>query len=261
MQLDIYQIDAFTNQPFHGNPAAVVPLQRWLPEATMQAIALENNLSETAFFVPEQDGFYIRWFTPKAEVKLCGHATLATAYVIFNKQALQGDAINFNSKSGSLQAVRRDNYIQLDFPAIFPDEVPIDVPAIAQACNQTVQAVYKSKQDYLAILESEQAVHNLQIDFDMLKKLDNRGVIYTAKGDNCDFVSRCFFPKYDVNEDPVTGSAHCVSVPYWARTLGKTKLNAKQVSARGGDLICELVGERVLLLGEAVPYMQGKIKI
>ncbi len=263
MQLDMYQIDAFTDRVFTGNPAAVVPLQAWLPEQTMQGIALENNLSETAFFVPENDGYKIRWFTPNKEVDLCGHATLATAYVIFNYLETAASAIKFSSNSGPLQASKQDRYIQLDFPAIAA-ETEADTAAykiITEASNQAAQAVYSSIQDYLVILDSEQAVQALSPDLRALMQLDGRGVIFTAQGDDCDFVSRCFFPKYDVDEDPVTGSAHCVSAPYWGKTLNKTQLHAKQLSQRGGEVICKLVSDRVLLLGKAVPFMKGTITL
>lgn len=262
MKLKLYQIDAFTSQLFSGNPAAVVPLDTWLPDETLQAIALENNLSETAFFVENDGDYALRWFTPKAEVDLCGHATLATAYVIYQHIAPEKTELHFHSKSGLLKTIKLDEYIQLDFPASVPEENAIKPPdAIVRGGDQTILKVYTSKQDYLVILENEAALKALKPNFSALLELDNRGVIFSAPGDNCDFVSRCFFPKYDVNEDPVTGSAHCVSAPYWANVLGKNKLHARQLSQRGGELICEIKDDRVLLLGKAVPYLEGVISL
>lgn len=262
MTHSIYQVDAFTSELFKGNPAAVVPLEKWLPEEAMQNIALENNLSETAFFVQNKNEYDIRWFTPKAEVDLCGHATIATAFVIKNFIDDAASEIHFNSKSGPLKAAIVGDYIQLDFPAIEPSETPIVTPqAIINGCDKPIQAVHGSEQDYLVVLDSADAVRTLTPDLNSIATLDNRGVIFTAKGDDCDFVSRCFFPKYDVDEDPVTGSAHCVSAPYWSKVLNKNSLIAKQLSNRGGEVRCEIQGDRVLLSGKAVLYMQGTINV
>lgn len=259
MKLPIYQIDAFANQPFEGNPAAVCPLQEWLPDSVMQSIAEENNLSETAFFVRTQHDFHIRWFTPKAEVDLCGHATLAAAYVLFDILQYQEDEILFDSKSGVLTVRKQDDLIVMDFPCQEP--VPCDVPkAIQQAFDSQPIACLKAE-DYIVVFDSEAAVASAQPDLQQLNTLDLRGVIITAQSDRYDFVSRFFAPKFGLNEDPVTGSAHTQLVPYWSRVLGTQKHHAKQISQRGGELFCELAGNRVLIGGHAVSYLTGNIEI
>ncbi len=263
----IYQVDAFTDRVFGGNPAAVMPLDKWLPDATMQALAAENNLSETAFLVPlpEQDDadFHIRWFTPGTEVPLCGHATLASAWVIFNKLGWPKDSIRFASKSGPL-GVRQDSngWLVLDFPNLAFDQH--QTPAIIRQALETVpDTAYFVPNDtnYMIVLDSEAAVRAAQPELRKLKELGNQGLIVTAKGDHCDFVSRYFAPGAGIDEDPVTGSIHSVLVPYWAEQLGKTKLDARQVSKRGGVLRCELQGNRVAIAGQAAFYMEGSIQL
>ncbi len=259
MELDLYQIDAFTDRPFEGNPAAVIPLETWLPDNTMQSIAEENNLSETAFFVPTNKGFHIRWFTPKTEVDLCGHATLAAAYVLFNILGYKKNRIEFESKSGTLTVLQKDDWIVMDFPAQLP--IPCNVPdEIAKAFSKAPIECLRSE-DYIVVFETESDISSIEPDIDYLKKLDLRGVIITARSRKYDFVSRFFAPKYGIDEDPVTGSAHTQLIPYWARKLGKSKMTVKQVSRRGGEIICELHDDRVLISGKAVKFLEGKIEL
>ena len=258
MELNIYQIDSFTDTPFEGNPAAVIPLKTWLPDNIMQSIAEENNLSETAFFVPKNKGFHIRWFTPKTEVDLCGHATLAAAYVLFNIQGSNKERIEFESKSGTLTVLQKDNWLVMDLPAQPP--IPCDVPdEIVKAFDKVPIECLRSE-DYIAVFETESDILSIKPDIAYLKKLDLRGVIITAKSRQYDFISRFFAPKYGIDEDPVTGSAHTQLTPYWAQKLGKTKMKAKQVSSRGGELVCELCNDRVLISGKAVKFLEGKIQ-
>ena len=259
MELTLYQIDAFASKVFEGNPAAVCPLDQWLPEAVMQSIANENNLSETAFFVPDGDGFRIRWFTPASEVDLCGHATLASAFVLFNLLGYAKDRVEFASNSGPL-IVRRDaDRLVMDFPAQPP--VACDIPeALEKAFDMTPVACLKSK-DYLVVFENEAGVRSVKPDFSQLMRLDLRGVIITAPSANYDFVARFFGPKLDVPEDPVTGSAYTQLAPYWVSKLGARRFRARQVSARGGEVTCEVVGDRVHIAGTAVKYLEGRIKI
>lgn len=259
MELALYYIDAFASKLFEGNPAAVCPLQKWLPDEIMQKIALENNLSETAFFVPKGDGFHIRWFTPTNEVDLCGHATLATAFVIFNILDYDQNIIEFDSKSGLLKVIKDDDNLILDFPAQPP--TPCETPQeIINALNITPIECLESE-DFIAVLNDESDVQSVEPDFEELKKLGLRGVIITAQSKKYDFVARCFFPGLGIQEDPVTGSAYTQLAPYWAAKLGKDLFNVKQLSARGGELICELYKDRVLISGKAVKYMEGKINI
>jgi PhzF family phenazine biosynthesis protein len=258
-QLPLYQVDAFAADSFTGNPAAVVPLERWLDDALMQAIALENNLSETAFFVPEDDGFRIRWFTPAAEVDLCGHATLASAWVLFNERDYAGDTIRFLSRSGELKVSREDDWLTLDFPAQPPVPVarsPELVGGLGRAPAELLAA-----EDYLAVFEDADQVAALRPDFTLLARLDRRGVIATAPSDEVDFVTRFFAPGLAVPEDPVTGSAFTQLGPYWAERLGRKRLRAWQISARGGEVICEPRGDRVLISGRAVAYLAGTIRV
>lgn len=259
-KLRIFQADAFASSLFKGNPAAVVPLQDWLPDQAMQQIALENNLSETAFFIPEAGRFHIRWFTPKAEVQLCGHATLATAHILFNELGFRGDAVDFESKSGVLTVARVGDKLQLNFPADFATEVA-PVAAFAEAFGTAPLATFKGRTDYLLLFESETVVRTMQPNIQMLLGTDARGIMVTAPGDEVDFVSRFFAPAVGVNEDPVTGSAHTTMIPFWAKRLGKNELTARQLSARGGELWCQLVGNRVLIAGKAVTYLRGEIEI
>ncbi|MES2906590.1 MAG: PhzF family phenazine biosynthesis protein [Pseudomonadota bacterium] len=260
-QLKLFQVDAFATQIFRGNPAAVCPLEAWLPDNVMQAAAEENNLSETAFFVPCTDGahdYHIRWFTPLDEVDLCGHATLAAAHIIFSKLGFAQNTIRFKSRSGLLAVEKHSELLALNFPAWTLEKVTSH-EALARALNVEPAEVYKSH-DWLVVLETEKDVLQLTPDFHALKNIDGRGVIVTAPGQDeaTDFVSRAFFPKLRIDEDPVTGSAHCALVPYWAKRLGKSEFKARQVSRRIGELECALLtGGRVRIAGEARLYLEG----
>jgi PhzF family phenazine biosynthesis protein len=259
MRIPIYQIDAFASKVFSGNPAAVCPLKAWLDDALMQAIAMENNLSETAFFVPLDQGYHIRWFTPAAEVDLCGHATLASAYTIFSHIDPSSTEATFQSRSGLLKVLRQGDLLAMDFPSQPP--APCEPSsALLQALGRKPSEVLRSE-DYFVVFPSEQDVRDLDPDMGWLKKVDLRAVIVTAKGKEVDFVSRFFAPKYGVNEDPVTGSAHCALIPFWSKRQGKKDLIAHQVSKRGGELFCKDRGDRVVIAGRAVPYMEGIINI
>jgi PhzF family phenazine biosynthesis protein len=262
MKLTIYQVDAFAEKVFRGNPAAVVPLEDWIEEDLMQKIAMENNLSETAFFVKIDSGYHIRWFTPGYEIDLCGHATLASAYVIKNFIEPHLTEINFTTqKAGSLRAMMKDGMYTLDFPSRPPqhcDEVP---EKLLESLGITTTAEVLKSRDYFVVLPNEDAVKNTDPDFTLMKELDAIGVIVTAKGQSADVVSRCFYPGLGIQEDPVTGSAHCNIIPYWSDKLGKTKLFCKQLSQRGGDLHCELDGNRVLMSGNCVLYLEGEINL
>ena len=259
MDLSIYQIDAFSSCVFEGNPAAVCPLDEWLPDETMQSIAEENNLSETAFFVPKDDGFHIRWFTPASEVDLCGHATLGSAYVLFNILGYKNEAIQFDSKSGILVVTKQDDWLTLDFPKqpLVYCETPKEI--VEAFSKEPIECMMS--EDIIAVFENEIDIESANPDFEQLKKLDSRGVIITAKSMRYDFVARFFAPKYGIPEDPVTGSAYTQLAPYWASKLGKQKFKAKQLSSRGGELYCEILGDRVLISGKATKYMEGKITI
>ncbi|MDF7818228.1 PhzF family phenazine biosynthesis protein [Runella sp. MFBS21] len=263
MQLPLYQLDAFTNHVFGGNPAAVVPLPSWLADDTMQAIAAENNLAETAFYVPTEEGFHIRWFTPTVEVDLCGHATLATAYVIFNLDNYPHDTIRFDSRSGELKVTKEDDWLVLDFPVdMMLHKQLLTPPALLEALGEiTPVEILRGKTDFLVVLESESLVRNLDIDVIVLSTVPARGVIVTAKGDEVDFVSRFFAPQSGIAEDPVTGSAHTSLTPYWAEKLKKDEFVALQVSPRGGYLKTKLRGERVDIAGQVKLYLTGTIEI
>lgn len=259
MQIEIYQVDAFAEQLFTGNPAAVCPLGAWLDDDLLQKIAQANNLSETAFFVPDEDKYQLRWFTPSHEVDLCGHATLAAAHVLFSHLAYQQPQICFMTKSGELLVTKTSDGLQMDFPASMPKAVASpDNLLLGLGTNpKAVLAAF----DYIIELDDEQAVQALIPDLALWKLLDLRGVVVTATGSEVDFVSRCFFPKLDVDEDPVTGSAHCELAPYWAQKLAKTQLKAIQLSARTGLVDCQIQGDRVILTGRAVDYMRGVISL
>jgi len=259
MKLTMYQVDAFTEKLFGGNPAAVCPLESWLPTPVMQAVAAENNLAETAFFVREGDRFEIRWFTPAAEVDLCGHATLASAHVLFHHLGYRKAEISFRSQSGELRALKKGPLIYLDFPAHSPVPAPVE-EALTKGLGKIPGEVYKSR-DYLAVFGEEADVVSIRPDFSELLKLDCLGIIATAPGASCDFVSRFFAPRVGVPEDPVTGSAHTLLIPYWAKRLGKNVLRAVQVSKRRGDLSCEFLGARVLIGGRAVTFFQATVEI
>ncbi len=257
MRILLYQIDAFTGRLFAGNPAAVCPLEQWLDDAQLQAIAAENNLSETAFFVRRGDRYHLRWFTPKVEVDLCGHATLASAYVVFHYLTPGADAVAFQTRSGELTVRRDGELLSMDFPAREPTRCNCP-PELAQALGRTPVEIWKAR-DFMAVYSSEEEVRGLEPDMGALAKIDMFAVIVTAPGKEADFVSRFFAPGSGVPEDPVTGSAHCTLVPYWAKRLGKTRFNALQVSSRGGELCCELRGDRVTIAGRAVRYLEGAI--
>lgn len=259
MELPLYQVDAFTDTVFKGNPAAVCPLQQWLSDAQMQAIALENHLSETAFFYQDGDAFHLRWFTPTKEVNLCGHATLATAHVLFQHLGYQERRVTFHSRSGPLMVERKNNWYYMNFPVDFPELVPTP-KIIDDALQLHPVETYKGKEDYLVVLDSQEAVEQVQPDFRRLQQLDGRGLIVTAAGRSTDIASRCFYPKYGIDEDPVTGSAHTTLGPYWANRLGKNTLTALQCSPRSGRLRLRVLNERIEVTGQAVTYMEGRIR-
>ncbi len=260
MDLRLYQIDAFADHLFSGNPAAVCPLEAWLPDETMQKIAAENNLSETAFYVRTGSGFHIRWFTPAVEVALCGHATLASSYVVFNYDRYPGEVIEFESKSGPLRVRREGDLLVLDFPAERP--VKVEPPAgLAAALGRDPVEVWLGKTDYMAVYGAEEDVAALTPDIAALGAIPGRAVIVTAPGREVDFVSRFFAPRVGVPEDPVTGSAHTKLTPYWSARLGKAVLSAMQLSKRQGRLRCRMAGDRVEIAGRAVPYLTGTITL
>jgi PhzF family phenazine biosynthesis protein len=259
MQIPLYQVDAFTSRVFGGNPAAVCPLDQWLPDATMQAIGNENNLAETAFLVPNGDRFHLRWFTPEFEIDLCGHATLASAFVIFTHLRPGLQQVAFDTKSGELIVKRSANgLLAMDFPSRPPEPGASD-SRLRQALGGKAGSILVSR-DYLVVYETEEEIRALKPDMNALGAMD-RMVIVTGPGRDVDFVSRFFAPGAGVPEDPVTGSAHCTLIPYWADRLGKTELHALQVSRRGGELWCELKGDRVTMAGYAVEFMRGMIQI
>ena len=259
MKIPIYQVDAFTSRVFSGNPAAVCPLEKWPEESLLQAFAQENNLSETAFFVPTQDGYRIRWFTPVAEVDLCGHATLASAFVIFNHLDRSKKQVTFESRSGKLAVSLEGDLLSMDFPSQPPKacEAPLDL--LEGLGEEPVEAL--CSEDYFIVFPDEDVIRRLSPDMTKLKRVDLRGIIVTARGKEVDFVSRFFAPTLGVDEDPVTGSAHCALIPYWSKQLNKKELHALQVSRRGGELYCRDLGERVAIAGRAVEYMKGVINI
>jgi PhzF family phenazine biosynthesis protein len=259
MRLPIYQVDAFTARAFGGNPAAIVPLESWLPAETMQAIAAENNLAETAFFVREGDGFGLRWFTPAVEVDLCGHATLASAHVLFTTLGFSGPRIDFMTRSGKLSVMRQGDTLAMELPARPPQACAVP-PDLDKALGKAPAAVFAAR-DYLLVYEREADLRTLTPDMARIAKLDRFAVIVTAPGESCDFVSRFFAPAQGIPEDPVTGSAHCTLVPYWSKRLGKTTLQARQISPRVGELTCEDRGDRVVIAGKAVLYLEGTIHV
>jgi len=259
MKIPIFQVDAFTSKVFSGNPAAVLPLDYWLDDGQLQAIASENNLSETAFFVNRGEYYQLRWFTPQTEVDLCGHATLAAAYVVMNKVNPKLREITFGTRGGELIVKKKDNLYSMDFPAHPPE--PCQTPQnLLDAFDIKPQEVLASNY-YMAVFQNEEEVRELNPYMTLLKELDRIGIIITAAGKQVDFVSRFFAPALGIPEDPVTGSAHCTLIPYWAQKTKKKKLKAKQVSQRGGDIYCELTGDRVIIAGNATLYMEGAITI
>lgn len=271
MKLPIYQIDAFTGERFKGNPAAVVPLTKWLSDEQLLNIAAENNLSETAFYIAAQEGdvnpegecfdFDLRWFTPGHEVDLCGHATLATAHALFECLKVEGASIRFNTRSGILTVTKEGDWLTMDLPARPAATQPVS-DEILQALGLTsVSFSGKSQRDWLLVVDSEAIVANLKPNLHLLANASADPVIVTAKGDHCDFVSRFFAPGLGVDEDPVTGSAHCTLTPYWAAALDRHSLSARQISARAGDVQCRLEDDRVYLTGQAVCYLEGFIEV
>lgn len=259
MKIKQYQVDAFAERVFEGNPAAVCPLDGWLDDRILQAIADENNLSETAFFVPMESGFHLRWFTPVAEVDLCGHATLASAHVLFECLGYDQRTVRFETRSGELKVERRNGLLAMDFPASSPQVCPSPEGLIEGLGQRPIEVL--AANDYLAVFENEAAVRALSPDYSKLLGLDLRGVIVTAPGDRVDFISRFFAPKFGIPEDPVTGSAHCELAPYWSAKLGKPCLDARQISRRGGNVHCEVRGSRIVLSGSAVIFMEAEIDI
>jgi PhzF family phenazine biosynthesis protein len=261
VEIPIYQIDAFADATFAGNPAAVCPLDAWLDDERLQAIAAENNLSETAFIVARDDGdFDLRWFTPVAEVELCGHATLASGFLILTRLQPDRESVGFHTLSGRLEVARDGGRLAMDFPAT-PAQ-PVAAPdGLGLALGREADEVWATDNKYMAVFGDEGAVRGLAPDMAAILALGRNGVIVTALGHECDFVSRFFAPALGIPEDPVTGAAHCVLVPYWAERLGIEELHARQVSARGGELFCRLKGDRVRLSGEAVLYLEGKILV
>jgi len=260
MNFSIYQVDAFAEKMFEGNPAAVVPLENWLPDDVMQNIALENNLSETAFFVASKDGFHIRWFTPGAEVDLCGHATLATAHVLFQHLKYSKYEIQFNSRSGILKVKKEDNLIVLNFPSSPVSETEIQDNLKNAFSIQPVKC-FTGRDDLMLLFENEDDIYELKPNFQKIIESKARGIITTAKSEKYDFVSRFFAPAVGVNEDPVTGSAHTMLIPYWAKTLNINKLIARQVSSRSGNVYCKYLDDRVEIGGNCITYMIGEISI
>jgi PhzF family phenazine biosynthesis protein len=259
MFIPYYQVLAFTKRHFAGNPAGVRLLSEWLPDAQLQAIAAENNLPETAFIIERKEHFDLRWLTPTMEVDLCGHATLASAHVLFHHLARAGDAVSFQSRSGKLTVARVEDRLVLDFPSqpLTKCEPP---EKLAEGLLTQPKSVLKGR-DYFAVFDREEDVVALKPDFEILAQLDAQGVIVTAPGNDCDFVSRYFAPRAGIPEDPVTGSTHCALIPYWSKRLGKKELNARQLSKRGGELFCEDRGERVGIGGDAVTYVEGKLHV
>lgn len=259
MELTLYQIDAFAEHVFEGNPAAVCPLESWLDDDVMQAIAEENNLSETAFFVANNTGFDLRWFTPTIEVDFCGHATLATAYVLFECLSYKQLEIKFNTRVGEFIVTKENDNFKMDFPRLELKPYRIDEDLINVLGFVPHEAMIGN--DLVILMGSEHEVADYQPNFELLKLLPGRAVCITSESENYDFVSRFFAPKAGINEDPVTGSSHCALAPYWGHKLNKKLLKARQVSARGGDVLCHVNDSRVTLIGRAVIYMQGTINI
>ncbi len=257
-KLPIYQVDAFASKLFTGNPAAVCPLAAWLPDQVLQAIAEENNLSETAFFVRKDDHYHLRWFTPTKEVDLCGHATLAASHVIFNHLDYASDLINFQCRSGHLQVKKKGELLSMNFPA---DELTTvgSNPTLIEALGVEAKEIYEGVSDIMVVIDNEETLLKLTPDFRQLKNLAYRGIIVTAPGAEVDFVSRCFYPAVGIDEDPVTGSAHTTMTPYWAKRLSKHSLKAKQLSKRGGHIACTLMDDRVELTGGAITFLKGEM--
>jgi len=260
MTLSIFQIDTFTDHLFGGNPAAVVPLDSWLPDSVMQKIAAENNLAETAFFVRETDGFHIRWFTPLAEVELCGHATLASAHVLFNHLGYPGEQVEFQSQSGILRVKMEGMMLTLDFPADTLTEVSVPEDLV-KAIGMVPVRAFKGKTDFMLVYESQNEIEQISPKMHLLMETEARGVIVTAPGTTVDFVSRFFAPQVGIPEDPVTGSAHTSLTPFWSARLDKKVLTAMQLSRRQGHLWLKMNGDRVAISGQAITYLKGEIEV
>jgi PhzF family phenazine biosynthesis protein len=260
MKIPLYQVDAFADRVFAGNPAAVCPLERWLDDDVLQNIAAENNLAATAFFAATEDGFHIRWFTPRTEIDLCGHATLASAFVIFDRLGFGGKAISFQSRSGVLRVSRSGEWLTLNFPADHIENIGITGEYSACVNKQPVE-LYRGKTDLMFVLSRPEDVESITPDFRRLGSLKERGAIVTSAGRDTDFISRFFAPAVGVNEDPVTGSAHTTLIPYWSKRLRKTEMTARQVSERGGYLKCKYLDDRVEISGRAAFYLAGEISI
>ena len=258
MKLTLYQIDAFAEKLFTGNPAAVIPLEKWMDDSFMQQLAMENNLAETVFFVPKDNDFEIRWFTPTLEINLCGHATLASAFVLFSLLNYKGSSITFHSKSGPLIVARDGDLLKMDFPSWKPERIETYPEELLHSLgNPEITGVYENR-EYIVELPDQDALIKCDPDFSLMKKVDKM-VIITAPGKEVDFVSRFFAPTAGIDEDPVTGSAHSQLIPFWSYKLGKKIMMAKQLSKRGGDIYCEQKGERVIMGGKCVFYMKGEI--
>ena len=260
-KLTQYQVDAFATRIFEGNPAAIVPLESWLDDNVLQALAMENNLSETAYFVPENSSYRLRWFTPTDEVDLCGHATLAAAHILFQHLGFQENTIAFETRSGQLNVTRSTNSdttkLCMNFPLLTPTEC--EPPQALLDALGTTPEVILGHDDYLVVLPDQSAVENLSPNLNLLTKIDRRGVIVTAPGNQHDFVSRFFAPKYGIPEDPATGSAHCILAAYWGNRLNKTSMSARQLSQRGAEVHCDVDGDRVTLTGQAVTVMETTV--
>lgn len=258
--IEIFQIDAFTDKVFHGNPAAVCLLHDWLNDELMQAIAVENNLSETAFIIEDTQGFHVRWFTPKSEISLCGHATLAAGFLLHELGKARGGTVYFSSLSGPLSVTKKDNLYTLDFPRLnFQHSQSIE--PLASLINIPFVEAFESELDYLILLADEAEVLKAEVNLEVLVKLPKRGLILTAAAIEVDFYSRCFYPKHNIAEDPVTGSAHCVLAPFWAERLNKNSLHAIQGSVRQGEVFCKVVEERVYISGHCKWYLKGHLVI
>jgi len=262
MPVPVFHVDAFTAEPFAGNPAAVCPLAGWLDDNLLQAVAAENNLSETAFFVARGDHYELRWFTPRCEVKLCGHATLASAFVILQILATPLDSVRFKTRfSGALSVFRDGDLLAMDFPALPPWSCPKPPAALLNGLGTVPTEVVQIEDNYVAVYKNEEDVQRIRPDFRLLETLHPAGVAITAASSRADFVSRYFAPSYGIPEDPVTGSTHCSLTPYWAQRLGKTSLHARQISERGGEIWCELKDDRVIIKGKAVLTLRGELMI
>ena len=259
MELPIFKVDAFTERVFSGNPAAVCPLDHWLPDDVLQAIAAENNLAETAFFVRNGNGFRLRWFTPACEVDLCGHATLATAYVLLHELGERADCLRFETKSGELMVSRAGDKLALNFPSRPPQQVEVDRTLVTALGGPEPLEILAAR-DYMIRYNTADEVRALKPNMEALKQIDRFAFIVTAPGTDCDFVSRFFAPAKGIPEDPVTGSAHCTLIPYWARQLNKHEFHARQISPRGGELFCKLLGDRVEIAGYAALFLKGSVR-